>query len=118
MAYLDTRNIHVAIEKARNLGATHYFQHVLETGGIFSTHFVKTDQVDDNNNLLEVGHFIGDMKSFCDLERPFPFACVGVKMYSKHYRDSETGKAHYEGCYTRLTKIAPEYKLPPFNTCK
>ena len=72
MAYLDTKSLSKAKEKAAKLGCTHFFHHVLKSNEIISTYFVKGNKPDSDGNLQEIAHYIASMQSFNRCERKQP----------------------------------------------
>lgn len=97
MAYMDTQSSYEARQKAKALGATHYFEHHLPSGNIPCLYFVKGDQPDQEGNLLEVAHYVTAMNSFSELIRKQPFNQVGKKFYTH-----SLCQKRYEGRYSNL----------------
>lgn len=85
MSFNNTKSLLEAKQKALAAGATHYFQHILKSGEIVSTYFVKGLDLVGGENLQEIAHYTHGMNSFNIYERLQPSHQLGQTFKDSRY---------------------------------
>lgn len=103
MAYNNVKGLSFSEiqEKAKELGATHYYTHVLHDGSHFSHTFVVDH---DENDLKEVAVLVTGMKSFNVVDRLCPKHLIGKKFYENKVAFTQIASV-YAGMYTPLKEL-------------